>query len=318
MKNLIVTHNFDMSTNMVEVRKSIEEMVKKWDVVIQEDKLTEAKKLMADFNKQKNLFKESCKNFINEISDPITKFKEEQKEIETLFDDGRQRIKDQVDKFEAGKLEEIKVSITEYRDTTCHEKGINPESITCNDLIMLTAVTSSGQVAKKTKDTINQRIAVVENEILKAKLAAEEKAKHDREIAEKATREAEARAESKRISDLEAAERKRISDIEAAERRRVLEQQDAERRRIADVETAKRNALSEQGDVKKAQRPVREAPTHAPETANEKVVYEIKLTYKVRAIRGINCDALLEKVMPMINSGKIPLEDKECYEVYGE
>lgn len=223
MNELKVTHEFNLVSNMKEVKASIAEIIAKYDVVVSEDKLPEAKDLMATFNKDKKEFSATCKKFIDAISEPITEFKAQQKEIEKMYDDGRAKIADQVAKFEANKLETIGVLVRAYRNMNCETRSISIDAVSVEDLVMLSAVSSNKKgysLTSKTTASIDARIQAVENEILKARLAAEEKAKRDRDIADKARLEAEEKALQREIELLARAEREKAQAVEC-ERVRV-------------------------------------------------------------------------------------------------
>jgi hypothetical protein len=210
MKELSVQHSISISSNLDDVQASIEATIAKYDVVVTEDALSEAKELMATFNKHKKQFSDQCKTFLSAIGAPIDEFKARQKVIEKMFDDGRAKIDKQVKAFESHKLEAIKVLLNQHRDNACAEKGINPAIIVIDDLVKLTAVNSNKSgyvVVKATAEAIAQRIQAVENEMLRAKLAAEGQAKRDRLIAEQARIEAEERARQRESELLAKAER---------------------------------------------------------------------------------------------------------------
>ena len=144
MKELTVKHNgLIIESNLDDVQTSIEATIAKYDVVVTEDGLPEAKELMATFNKQKKAFSDQCKAFLSAIGAPIDEFKARQKAIEKMFDDGRAKIEQQVKAFESHKLEAIKLLLNKHRDKACAEKGINPESIVIDDIVKLTAVNSN-------------------------------------------------------------------------------------------------------------------------------------------------------------------------------
>lgn len=212
MEQLIVKHEFNLDTNLEKVKTGIEENIKKYDVVITEDGVKDAKEIMANFNKDKKLFKETCKKFLDDISAPITKFKATQKEIEKLFDDGREKIKVQVDKFEEEKLKVINQVIIDYRKIECEEKDIDPDSIVISDLIIFGSVTAKMQPSKKLKDTIASRIQTVENEKLKARLEAEEKAKKQKEFEDKVREEERLKHEKEKQVLIDKANEKIILD----------------------------------------------------------------------------------------------------------
>ena len=208
-KELIVKHKFDLVSNMNEIRDSIAKTIAKYDIVIEEDKLADAKVIMATFNKEKKEFTDTCKEFIKIVSEPITQFKAQQKEIELMYDDGRAKIASQVKKFEDLKLADIEIALNDYLEVECNTRNINPQSVNIKDLVMISAVTSGSNLSKKTKDAIEARIQLVENEMLKARLEAEERARQDAQVAEKARIETEERLKQAQIQQALEFERER-------------------------------------------------------------------------------------------------------------
>ena len=208
-KELIVKHKFDLVSNMNEIRDSIAKTIAKYDIVIEEDKLADAKVIMATFNKEKKEFTDTCKEFIKIVSEPITQFKAQQKEIELMYDDGRAKIASQVKKFEDLKLADIEIALNDYLEVECNTRNINPQSVNIKDLVMISAVTSGSNLSKKTKDAIEARIQLVENEMIKARIEAEERARQDAQVAEKARIETEERLKQAQIQQALEFERER-------------------------------------------------------------------------------------------------------------
>lgn len=311
MKELIVQHEFNLQSNMEEVKSSIAETIAKYDVVVVEDRLGEAKELMATFNKEKKSFSDKCKGFLGAITAPLEEFKRTQKEIEQMYDNGREKIKQQVEAFEAKKLEDIKQILTAYKDQICTEKGINPQSVTVDDLIKLSAVNtnkSGYSIAKATAETIDLRIQTVENEILKARLEAEEKAKRDREIAEKARLEAEEQARKREIEQQARFEREKQEAVERAklEQQRELE---AERSRMEQEARAKVEAEQRQ---KQAETPKEvSTPTPTPQSEPQpqrddgKRVFIITATFEVLAPDQTPFEMIQNKLKGMIEGAGI-------------
>jgi hypothetical protein len=243
MKELIVKHNFELFSNLQEIKDTIAQEIVKYDVIIEEDKLADAKVLMASFNKEKKEFSDTCKEFLKVVSEPITQFKAQQKEIESMYDDGRSKIASQVEKFEAKKLVEIEETILKYLNVECSLKNINPDSVSIKDLVMISAA-SGMSLTKKTKDAVLSRIQLIENEILKAKVEAQEKAARDAEIAEKARIETEERMKQREIGQAIAfARQKEQLKMEAQERedaliaKQHLELEEASKQKIVIEET---------------------------------------------------------------------------------
>ncbi len=244
MQELSVQHSISIASNLDDVQLSIESTIAKYDVVV-----TEA------------------------ISTPIDEFKARQKAIEKLFDDGRAKIEAQVKAFEVQKLADIKACIIAFRDSACTEKDINPNTISIDDLVKLTAANankSGYSVSKATAESINNRIALVETEILRAKLAAEEKAKREREIAEKARLEAEEKARQREAELLAKAERDKAEAVAQATR---------------------------QAQQQAPQQIPTEAPQQATQSTGDKCEFTVTVTLKISTPRPVSADKVKSAVM---------------------
>ncbi|MBK2125894.1 DUF1351 domain-containing protein [Fangia hongkongensis] len=286
MQELIVKHIFDLDDNMYEVKASIQEAIKKYDVVVTDDSVKDAKQMMASINKDKKVFSDKCKEFLEIVEQPIKDFKARRKDIESLYDDSRNRLKVQVDKYDAEKLERIKFIVSEYRNILCDEKSIDHNAITIDDLVMLTAVTSSNTVSSKTKQAIEQRIAIVEAEILRARLEAEEKAKRDREIAEQARIEAEERAKQREIEQAKQYE---------------IEKQKA-------VEEARKSALKETiTESTPAYQAYDEKPISEPVITDDgKRIFTITARFEVKAPSDTPKETIKSKITQLMNKAGVP------------
>jgi len=268
MEILKVDYNFNLESNMETVRNNIVDDIKRYDVIVTDDSVEGAKEFMASINKDKKLFNDTCKEFIDKISDPITKFKTSQKEISELFDTARSNLKIQVFAFDIKKLKVIEQVVKDYRNSVCMEREINPEAINIDDLILLGSVTAGMKVAKKTRDAIEMRIQLVENEILKARLELEEKNRRDRETQTKAR--------------LEAEEKARLREIE------LLDQADArakfrEQELIKQAEIQKDNALKKQKqelEQQNTQVEIKTAPT--PSTDPNKKIAILTFEFDIK------------------------------------
>lgn len=289
MLELTVHHEFNLESNMDEVKSSIAETISKYDIVVGEDQVAEAKQLMATFNKEKKAFSDKCKEFLEVISEPITSFKAKQKEIEKMYDDGRSKIADQVTKFEARKLEEIKTILIEYRNEACKEKNIEPESVIITDLILLSSVTEKMSLAKKARDTIDARIQSVENQILRAKIEAEEKAKRDREIAEQAKAEAEEKARQREAELVARMEREKQEAL--AQQARIMAVPVVEAQQA--VEKLSQPIIEEQPKVEQALRD------------DGKKVFKIVAQFEILALAKIPNEMIVAKLTSMIEAGGI-------------
>lgn len=268
-----------LTTNFEEIKAEAQRQVEKYSINVTEENIPEAKKMMANFNKVKAEIGERYKFFIDKISAPVNQLKAEKKEIEAIITDGRQKIADGVANFENAKLEAIAARIAEYTKSLCDEKELNFERINTADLIKLSAVTPAGTLAKATKEAIEAKIQALENEILQAKIAEQEKAARDAEIAAQARREVEEKATKEKAEILARAEREKQEAIERAR-----------------AEQTNPQAFYE------AQREVLQKPRDA---GDGKAIYTIRAEFEVKAPANAPHDKLTAKIKEMLGAAGI-------------
>ena len=269
-----------LKTNFEEIKAEAQRQVEKYSINVTEENIPEAKKVMANFNKVKAEIGERYKFFIDKISAPVNQLKAEKKEIEAIITDGRQKIADGVANFENAKLEVIAARIAEYTKSLCDEKELNFERINTSDLIKLSAVTPAGTLAKATKEAIEAKIQALENEVLQAKLAEQEKAARDAEIAAQARREVEEKATKEKAEILARAEK---------------EKQEA-------IERARAEVRQENSTFYEAQREVLQKPREA---GDGKAIYTIRAEFEVKAPANAPHDKLTAKIKEMLAAAGI-------------
>ena len=196
---LVVKKTVEIQHNMQSVKSEIEKQLKKYDVVVTDDTVKDTKKLMADINKNKQAFSDACKKYLTEIEDPVKAFKSEKKEVESLFVDARLRLSSQVDKFESKKLDEISEIVINTKNFMCNEKGINPCRVSVEDLIKLSAVTTTNNLSKNTITAIENKILLVETEILREKQAEQDREAEKERIRQEAIKQERLRVEQEKL-----------------------------------------------------------------------------------------------------------------------
>lgn len=292
---LIINHNLDINSNMEQLAIKIKnDIAEKYDIVVTEDSVTESKKLMAEINKEKTAFKTTYKSFKEKVFEPFEPLDKKAKEIESYFDEARTAVEQQVKKFEAKKLVQAKSVCIAYLLEQCELRNIDFTAIVIADLSNnLGSVTASGKISAKAKGEIDNRIQKVENEILKAKLEAEEKAKRDREIAERARIEAEERARQREVELLAKAEREKQEALIKAEREKAEA-----------IERAKEEAIKEKVEEKLKEKgiEVKEDPAPVEKTEDGKTVYRIAFVFEVKAKAGADVNIVADKVKNMMLS----------------
>lgn len=292
-----------LTTNFEELKAEASRQVEKYSINVTEENIPEAKKVMANFNKVKTEIGERYKFYIDKISAPVNQLKAEKKEIEAIITDGRQKIADGVANFENAKLEVIAARIAEYTKSLCDEKGLNFERINTSDLIKLSAVTPAGTLAKATKEAIEAKIQALENEILQAKIAEQEKAARDAEIAAQARREAEERAAREKAEMEARAAQKEAELLARAEREKQEAVQRAEREKQEAIERARaEQAKPNPQSFYDAQREILQKPREAE---NGKAIYTIRAEFEVKAPANAPHDKLADKIKEMLAAAGI-------------
>lgn len=300
MEALVLKHNLKIEDNMdvleAQIKKDIDE---RYNIVVTEDSLPDTKKLMAEINNKKDEFKKTYKSFKEAVLAPLVPLDTKAKKIEGYYDDARAALDKQVKNFEAKKLEVIKNLLEMHRDMLCAEREIDPDSVTVADLVKLTAVNVNKNgytVAKGTADIIGQRIQTVENQILKAKIEAEEKAKRDREIAEKARQEAEAKAEREKQEIIAKAEREKIEAQQKAEREKELAVEKAKQEALESVKEAAYEPQNSTNDTKEVERDTPKEKAASKTTEDGRRDYCVKALFNVVAPDGIDKDKIIAAV----------------------
>jgi len=303
--NLVINYKSDgdiqnLETNFEDLKRVVAVEIKKYSIDVTEDNIQEAKSTMAKMNKVKGEIGNQYKQYIDKLSSPIVKLKSEKKELEGIITQGRQEIADAVSVFEQKRLDVARDEIFKYLSDVCIEKGIDWKSVSVNDLIKLGAITTKGNLVKATKEAINSRVSLVVNEILRAKLEAEEKAKRDKEIADKAIEE----------------ERKKSEEREA---RLKVENEERERRLLAQAEIDKKNAVNEakveiRKEVVKEQLPENMTMIEkvAPREVEDKIVYTVLATFEVPVPKHITKEQVKNAVnKKLIEAGVTTLKNVE-------
>ncbi|MCZ6102886.1 MAG: DUF1351 domain-containing protein [Campylobacter ureolyticus] len=294
--NLVVLGEVsNISTNFNEIKDYVANQVAKYSIEVTEENIPEAKKVMANFNKVKAEISSKYKEYIDDLSAPINKLKNEKKEIEQILTDGRQKIADEVADFEKEKLKIISKTISEYICDICNEKNISPDLIGLDEFLKLSSVTTNGTITKATKDAIDAKVSLVENEILKAKLEAEQKERERREIAEKARIEAEERAIREKAEYEARAEKEKQEVLARAEREKQEALEKAEKEKKEEIEKARIEAFKKQ-----------EIPKFKVKKTNDgKNIYTVRATFEVKCKSEVSHESIKNQLANILKRAGI-------------
>lgn len=161
MDLIIQTTPAVIDTNYDQIKGQVAAEVAKYgDVVVTGDTLPDAKRMATHLNKLKGEIAKRRKECVSLVSQPIKDFESKVKDLETMCEDGRQKILGQVATFEAETLKRARAELDTYVTEWYEERGIQPEfrAVVVDDLVKLGALTTTGRLAKGTKDALNGRL----------------------------------------------------------------------------------------------------------------------------------------------------------------
>lgn len=103
----LITFNYE------EVKKNLEIELRKYDVVVTEETIKDAKELKATLNKVKKQVDDERKRIKKEYCQPLTEFENQVKDLVSMLDKGYRKIDDQIKVFDEAKKEERRKEIEE-------------------------------------------------------------------------------------------------------------------------------------------------------------------------------------------------------------
>lgn len=153
-KPAVLTINFD------ELKTRLASELERYDVVVTEDTVADAKKLATELNQTAKFIDDRRKQEVAAVSDPIRKFDDQMKELVSMCKDGRQKLMEQIKTFEDETRETARQLLIEFRQAQWDEMGVADEfrRAKIDDLVMLTAVTKTGNLAAKASSEVTARV----------------------------------------------------------------------------------------------------------------------------------------------------------------
>lgn len=171
-----------------ETKAKLEAMVAGFDHIVTLDGLKDSKKLATQLNKKKTELDTYRKKLIAEISAPIAAFDEQLKELVIICAKARQRITEQVTRFEDETRIQVRELLIQTRSVLwAHHKVNEPyQRAAIDDLIKLGSMTAKGNLSsaamtdlenrvlnnRRVQDRTSTRIQMAENASYKAGLKA--------------------------------------------------------------------------------------------------------------------------------------------------
>lgn len=150
-----------LSVNFEDLQAALSRELEKYKVVVTADTIKDAKALATELNATKKLIADRRKEEVAKASEPVKQFDSRMKQLEQMCETGRQDILQQVQRFEDEVRDRARALLRELRDELWGLHGIEAEfrRAEYDDLVMLTAVTATGNLAASARNKLEARVS---------------------------------------------------------------------------------------------------------------------------------------------------------------
>lgn len=310
-----------LEVNFEELRESLADELKKYDVVVTADTLKDAKQLATDLNKTAKLIDDRRKQEVSKASEPVRQFDDQMKELVGLCKSGRQKLLDQVKQFEDETRAEALELLVDYRQELWQDLSVSPDYRTAEikDLAILSALTAKRNLTSKARgdvrsrveadkalqDQTERRILELEVESHRAGLAAPLQRVHIEAFlfADDETYRAKLdgliEAEIQRQEAAERRERERIEREEAQRRREDAERQ--QREQAAEAERIAHEQAQQSSTEPNAAMP-EQCPAQSPESATGFEWVRVTAVFAIQVPGTASNAAIADKLREQMSS----------------
>lgn len=156
----VITKPAEMSVNYEALVEAIKEETEKYAVVVTQDTVAEAKKLIQKLNKAKKTLDDRRKSSVEEATRPARQFDSKMKDLIALYSNGARDLRNQINRFEEEEKATILATLKEYQETLWNSLEIDQEfrKASVDDMALLGAVTPKGALKSATKKKVEARI----------------------------------------------------------------------------------------------------------------------------------------------------------------
>lgn len=162
MQELITIQNQPalVEVNFEELKKHLATELEKYNVVVTQDTVKDAKALATELNATKREIAKRKKEEYDRATAGANQFKDSMKELETMCEEGRQKLLAQVQKFEDETRQLAADLLKAMRDELWNHIGVAEEfqRAQFDDLVNLSAVTAKGNLTAGAKSKIEARV----------------------------------------------------------------------------------------------------------------------------------------------------------------
>jgi hypothetical protein len=149
-----------ITTNIDAIRAQLSTELKKYDVVVTQDTLQDAKKLAADLNKVSASINTTRKAIVAEASAPITEADKQMKSLMEMCAEGRKKIADQVAQFDAVRLEQAKKVMASECESLYAEHNLDDRfrTVVTDSLAKISSLTSTGKLTAGAEKSLREAV----------------------------------------------------------------------------------------------------------------------------------------------------------------
>lgn len=149
-----------VEVNFEALKERLEAELAHYEIVVTADTVADAKKLATELNATKKVIDDRRKAEVAKASEPIRKFDEQMKDLVIMCAAGRQKILDQVSRFEDEVRDLCGGLLVDARLALWQKHGVDVEfqSAQISDLKKTSNVTAKGNLTKAAKDEVEKRV----------------------------------------------------------------------------------------------------------------------------------------------------------------
>lgn len=325
-----------IDVNFEELKAALAKDLEKYDVVVTAETVADAKKLATELNSTKTIIGKRRKEEVAKASEPVKAFDGKMKDLETMCEEGRQKILAQVKTFEDETRDLAASLLSDLLEKLFADNEVEPEfrRAQFGDLVKLTAVTKTGSLTaaankelegrvrddKAIQDRTKMRLLELENKSYTAGLAAPLTRNHVEHFlfAEQGEYEAQLqRIIDSEIQRQEVAEQRQREKIEREARQKAQ----AEQERLAREERAKEWEQREQeptGEQEKAEpaqdQPAEEKAQQEQPAAAGRVRCKATCTFSTTVAQGVSAEAIEAELRKVLSKAGINTLDTVAVE----
>lgn len=149
-----------LEVNFEALKLRLEEELKRYEIVVTNDTVTDAKKLATELNATRKIIDDRRKMEVAKASEPIRQFDAQMKELVVLCVCGRQNILDQVNRFEDEVRALCRESLSQVRDDLWQKHIVDAEfqKADIDDLVKVSNMTAKNNLTRAARDEIERRV----------------------------------------------------------------------------------------------------------------------------------------------------------------